>query len=187
MTGRAGTLCAVVLVLAGLTGCGTSTKGAPTTAAPSSAASAATSSANPDAALWNPCDLPDSAISAVGLNPSTKTKDIADTHFDGWKICSWRSSARWYTLGILSGTPSLDDVQRRTDYEEFKPRTVGTHRAIEFLDVGDRDRLNCGLAVEIPHGSALFRVLTRYEIGKKGDPCAELSRSVDDLAKYLPS
>jgi hypothetical protein len=189
MTSRGNVLRGLVLAVGAvlvLTGCEDSTGPGQATTGAVSVTAAATKSADPDAALWNPCDLPDSAISATGLDPASKTKDVAGVDFDGWKVCSWRAAARWYDLTILSGTPTLADVQQRRDFEAFTPRRVGSRKAVEFLDAGDDKRLKCGIAVEMPYGSILFRVLTRYSVGKQGDPCVEARRHAEDLAKFLP-
>jgi hypothetical protein len=169
-----------------LAGCQDSTGPTPATTGAATSTVAATKSADPDAALWNPCDLPDSAISATGLDPASKTKDVGGVDFDGWKVCRWRAAATWYSLSVFSGTPTLAAVEQRHDFEAFTPKTVGSHQAVEFLDVADAKRLKCSVAVELTQGTVLFRVLTRYEIGKQGDPCLEVRRHVDDLAKYLP-
>ncbi|MFD0360478.1 DUF3558 domain-containing protein [Nocardia sp. GCM10030253] len=171
-----------------LAGCEDSTSPVPTTTGAVSQAStaASTTSADPDAALWNPCDLPDSAISATGLDPASKKKDVAGVDFDGWKECSWRASAQWYELTIYSGTPTLNDFKQRRDFEGFTPRTIGSHQAVEFLRVGDTKRLRCGIAIEMPQGTVSFEVSTRPSVGKQGEPCVEARRHVDDLAGYLP-
>ncbi|MFE7796840.1 DUF3558 domain-containing protein [Nocardia sp. NPDC057440] len=171
-----------------LAGCEDSTSPVPTTTGAASATStaAATKSADPDAALWNPCDLPESAISATGLDPASKTKDAAGVDFDGWKVCSWRATAQWYSLGVMSGTPTLTAVEQRRDFESFTPKTVGSRRAVEFHDVGDTKQLRCSIAVELQQGTVIFRSLVRPVVGKQGDLCVEVRRHVDDLAKYLP-
>ncbi|MEU7766193.1 DUF3558 domain-containing protein [Nocardia sp. NPDC049190] len=181
-----GTALAVGAVLA-LAGCKGTTDGAATSiTSDATTASDVTKSADPDAALWNPCELPESAISATGLDPASKEKDVAGVDFTGWKVCGWRSSTRWYDLTIFSGSPKLEDIRQRRDYEAFTPRSVGSHQAVEFLDVGDRDRLKCGFAVEVPRGSVAFRVVTRPSIGKQGEPCVQVRSHVEDLAQYLP-
>ncbi|MEV6429053.1 DUF3558 domain-containing protein [Nocardia sp. NPDC051463] len=171
-----------------LAGCNDSTGPVATTPNTTGATStvAATKPADPDAALWNPCDLSESAISGTGLDPASKKKDVAGVDFDGWKVCSWRASAKWYDLTILSGTPTLADVEQRRDFEAFAPQTIGSRKAVEFLDAGDKERLKCAIAVEMSYGSVLFRVLTRNSVGKQGEPCVEARRHVDDLAKDLP-
>nr|WP_324196057.1 DUF3558 domain-containing protein [Nocardia abscessus] len=170
-----------------LAGCGDSTGGTPTsTTAAATTTSAATKSADSDAALWNPCDLPESAISGTGLDPVSESKDAAGVDFTGWKVCGWRAVARWYDLTVFSGTPTLQDVQKRRDFESFTPQSVGTRNSVEFLDVGDTKQLKCSIAVEVAQGTVLFRVVTRYSIGKQGDPCVEVRRHASDLAQYLP-
>ncbi|WP_280253071.1 DUF3558 domain-containing protein [Nocardia abscessus] len=170
-------------------GCDDSTDSpsATTTTAVAAPSSSASKSADPDAALWDPCTLPDSAISGTGLNQATKEKDVAGVDFTGWKVCGWQASARWYDLGVLSGAFALDEVRQRQDKESFTPLTVGSHRALQYLDVGDSKRLKCSVAVENAHGTVIFKVTTRYSIGKQGEPCQEAGRHVDDLVRYLPT
>jgi hypothetical protein len=191
MTSRGNVLRGLALAIGAalvLAGCQDSTSPAPSTkgAASQTSTAAATKSADPDAALWNPCDLPDSVISATGLDPASKKKDVAGVDFDGWKVCSWRASAGWYDLTIYSGTPTLEQVKQRSDFEAFTPRTVGAHEAVEFLDVGDSKRLGCNIAIRVPQGTVLFDLSTRYSVGKQGEPCVEVRRHADDLARYLP-
>ena len=138
-------------------------------------------------APWDPCTLPDSAISAAGLNPTSKEKDVVGVGFDGWKVCSWRADAKWYDFSILSGQQvTLEDVRKRPDYGGFAPRSVGTHQGIQFRDVGDSDNLECYIAIGLPQGVAMFKVLTRYGVPGAGDPCGEVGRVTDGLAQNLP-
>ncbi|MFQ6393502.1 DUF3558 domain-containing protein [Nocardia sp. KC 131] len=188
MTSRGNVLRGLVLAVGAvlvLAGCEDSTSPGQATTGAVSATAAATKSADPDAGLWNPCGLPDSAVSATGLDPASKTKDVAGVDFDGWKVCSWRASARWYEFTTYSGTPTLNDFEKRRDLEGFTPRTVGSHQAVEFLRVGDTKRLSCGIAIEMPQGTVSFEVTTRPSVGKQGDPCVEVRRHAEDLARYL--
>ncbi|WP_157172637.1 DUF3558 domain-containing protein [Nocardia exalbida] len=170
-----------------LAGCEDSTGDTPpSTSVAATSTSAPTRSTDPDAALWNPCNLSDSAISATGLDPASKNKDAAGVDFTGWKVCGWRANSRWYDLTVFSGTPTLQDVQKRRDFESFTPQSVGTRNAVEFLDVGDSKQLKCSIAVKVAQGTVLFRVVTRYSIGKQGDPCIEVRRHASELAQYLP-
>jgi hypothetical protein len=170
-----------------LSGCEDSSGDTPKSTTPASVTtSAATKSADPDAALWDPCSLPESTISGTGLDGATKTKDVAGVDFTGWKVCSWRATARWYSLGVLSGTPTMDDIRKRSDFEVFSPLAVGTRQAVQFLDAGDAQRLNCTVAVEVPRGTVMFYVTTRYSVGKQGDPCVQARSHAQDLVSYLP-
>ncbi|WP_280241212.1 DUF3558 domain-containing protein [Nocardia abscessus] len=170
-----------------LAACGDSTDGSTTTTTNErTSAPGAPKSTDADAALWDPCGLPESAVSGTGLDAAAKMKDVAGVDFTGWKVCSWRATARWYSLGVLSGTPTMDDIRKRSDFEAFSPLTVGTLQAVQFLDVGDAQRLNCTVAVEVPHGTVMFYVTTRYSVGKQGDPCVQARDHAQDLVKYLP-
>lgn len=194
MTGRAKTLSAAALALGAallLAGCnGDSTDGKPTAAAMSASktTAAATTSADPEAAIWDPCTIPDSAISALGLNASTKEKTVAGVDFTGWKVCSWQSEPKAYNLGILSSEHTLEETRQRTDYAEFTSLTVGSRPALQFRQPGAMHDLTCWLAVEVPNGMVEFNVINRYGTSgaKAGEPCAETRRLSEALAEYLP-
>ncbi|MFI9403474.1 DUF3558 domain-containing protein [Nocardia sp. NPDC052316] len=175
-----------------LAGCEKSTDGVPASSGQSSAASTSAKPSGTDAAIWDPCtQLPDDALRAGELSPETRTKDAAGVDPTGWQVCGWRSSARWYTLTVLSGEPSLQQVQGRRDFENFTPLTVGGRPALRLSFVGDDKGLDCGVAVEVPQGkiqgTVAFLVTTRYSVGKLGDPCEQATRHASEFAKYLPS
>lgn len=187
----------VVGVVLALAGCGDSTDGSPTATGGPSTTSAASTPAKPptsaatDEGIWDPCTaLPHDALRASDLSPDTLTKDAAGIDPTGWKVCGWRSSARWYTLTLLSGEPTLQQFQERKDFESFTPLTIGERPALRYLFVGDDKRLDCGVAVEVPQskakGTVAFLVTTRYSVGKLGDPCDQAIRHANDFAKYLP-
>ncbi|MGK8521788.1 DUF3558 domain-containing protein [Nocardia asteroides] len=179
----------VLVTILALAGCGDSARTftATTTTAETATSLSAPKSVDSDAALWDPCSLPESAISGTGLNQATKEKDVAGVDFTGWKVCGWQAAARWYDLGVLSGAFPLDDVRQRQDKGSFTPLQVGSRRALQYLDIGDSKRLKCSVAVENAHGTVIFKVTTRYSIGRLGEPCEEAGRHADDLAQYLPA
>ncbi|MEU6564670.1 DUF3558 domain-containing protein [Nocardia nova] len=178
-----------IALIGGTVACGRADDGTTAASATHAAASGTRAVASPvaDQTLWDPCQLPDAAIAAAGADPATKVPKVAGADFPGWNVCTWRANAKWYDFVILSGPPTLQEIQQRDDYTEFTPDAVGPHRAVQFVDKDDPDRLNCYLAVEIPGGSATFRVSTRYSVGKQGDPCVEVHRYANSLGQYLPS
>lgn len=193
MTSRGNTLRAVTLAVGAvlvLAACGNSSDGAPTatgqnTSATASASTVQTSPAK-DAAPWDPCTLPDDAARATGLDPASKKKGAAGVEFDGWKVCNWRALARWYSLSVLAGTPTLNDVQARSDFNEFKALSIGNRPAVQFGRASDPEGLGCSVAVEVPSGSVMFDALGRYSEPRQEDPCVVVIRHATELAKYLP-
>ncbi|WP_433524275.1 DUF3558 domain-containing protein [Nocardia pseudovaccinii] len=147
---------------------------------------AATTSKDSEAAIWNPCDLPDSAISALGLNTASKDNTVAGVDPTGWKVCAWQAGAKTYDFTIFSSTHTLEEVQQRSDREGFTPTTVGSHRALQYRVVGDKHQLKCYISAEVPHGMVDFLVVNRYLVQGASEPCAEVRRLSDALVEYLP-
>ncbi|MFI6172567.1 DUF3558 domain-containing protein [Nocardia sp. NPDC051052] len=199
MTSRGNKLRGIALVVGvvlALAGC-QKTDGTPTTSGVASATGATSVSAkpsgskDPDAGIWDPCTaLPDDALRADGLSPETKNKDVAGVDPTGWKVCGWRSSARWYDLSVMSSIVTLQQFHQRTDFEGFTQLTVAGRPALRYTNVGDDKHLDCGVAMDVTqgatHGSVLFGVTTRLSVGRLGEPCDEALRHATDLEKFLP-
>ncbi|MFC8046230.1 DUF3558 domain-containing protein [Nocardia sp. NPDC057353] len=175
-----------VLAAAGISaGCGPTAEVVPETSVVATVAPS--TSADPDAGLWDPCELPDSAISATGLDPASKIPDVAGVDFDGWRVCNWSPEPPdWYELTVFSGSPTLAEVRQRKDFTSFEDRSIDGRPGVKFLDVGDSRGLGCTVAVEVSGGTVAFRLITSPAVGKLGDPCSEVIRHADDLAVNLP-
>ncbi|MBF6285296.1 DUF3558 domain-containing protein [Nocardia cyriacigeorgica] len=200
---RAGRVRGAVLLAAavlGVAGCSESTEGSPTAvgtvaASPESestsetgSTAARTSAKSGEAGLWDPCALPESAISGTALDTASKESGIAEVDFSdaGWKICTWKADADWYWLTISSGTPTLDEVKARDDFTEFSDTTVGSRRAVQFRKVGAAHDLRCNIAVEVPQGIVMFAAGARASVGAREDMCSVAGRHTADLGEYLP-
>lgn len=194
MAGRPKVLPAAAIALGAallLAGCnGDSTEGKPTAATTSASktTAAATTSADPEAAIWNPCTLPDTAIAALGLNTATKDSTVAGADFPGWKVCSWLSEPKTYSFTVMSADHTLAEIRQRSDYVDFTSTTIGSHPAIQYRNTGAVRDLVCYISGELPHGMVTFKVQNRYGSAGAGagEPCAEVRRLSDALVQYLP-
>ncbi|WP_316573921.1 DUF3558 domain-containing protein [Nocardia canadensis] len=177
-------IAALGLVVAGCGG-GESGTAAPTTSGVSVAASP--TSVDAEAKVWDPCSLPDSAISGVGLNVGSKKKDVAGVDFTGWKVCSWMDPGKQYSLAVLSSEHTLAESRARSDFSEWETLTVGSHAALEFRQSGASHDLSCFVAVEVPNGSVMFRFQNRVSADNPLAPCPEARRLSSGLVQNLPA
>ncbi|OQS15119.1 hypothetical protein B0T36_10670 [Nocardia donostiensis] len=139
-------------------------------------------------ALWDPCGLPDSAVTATGLDPASKEPGIADVDWTdaGWKICDWDATAGWYSLTIMSGTPTLEEIESRDDFTEFVSKNVGSSRAVQYRMIGAAKDLRCSIAVELSQGVAIFAVTARPSKGVQGDLCALAEQHAGQISATMP-
>ncbi|MGS2806056.1 DUF3558 domain-containing protein [Nocardia sp. MW-W600-9] len=156
------------------------------TAPPATTTAATSTSVDPSAGLWDPCTLPDSALSAAGLNTSTKEKDVAGVAFEGWKVCAWQDGKKTYTFTAASGKHTLDEARSRTDYTGYVDTTVGSFKALQSRPVGASNDLACYLSIEVSGGMVDFSVGNRVSAKNPGDPCAEVRRLSEAFVSYLP-
>ncbi|MEV0077980.1 DUF3558 domain-containing protein [Nocardia neocaledoniensis] len=152
------------------------------------AVTAPTSSADPDAGLWDPCTLPDSALSAAGIDTSTEEKDVARVDFEGWNVCAWKDVAKTYTLTMYStASHAIEDVRARSDYTDFLDTTVSTFQALQSRPAGSAHDYSCYISLEVPWGMVEFNVLNRHSAKNAGDPCVEVRRQAEALVGFVPN
>ncbi|MFD6215378.1 DUF3558 domain-containing protein [Nocardia salmonicida] len=176
---------AVGLAVAGCGGGDQGTAG-PQTNAVSVAASP--TSVDAEAKVWDPCSLPDSAVSGAGLNVGSKSKDVAGVDFTGWKVCAWKDPGNQYSLALMSSEHTLaESRQRTTEYTGFADVAIGAHKALQFRPVGSANDLACYVSVEVPNGSVDFHLQNRVSAKNPPEPCAEATRLGTALVQYLPA
>ncbi|MFF0456119.1 DUF3558 family protein [Nocardia africana] len=153
---------------------------------PATTAAQATTSAPVSA--WTPCNIPDSDISAVGLNPATKQADgPGDVKFPGVDICAWLGEKpNWYQLNVYSDhSHSYDEVvHNRTLYKDPEPVTIDGRPGTRLVSAtSDHD---CTIAVN-GKNSVQFQVSAKASARQPGDACAEVTRITTALIKNVPS
>jgi hypothetical protein len=163
----AGAVATVALVA----GCGSNTAGN----AVGSSDSASTTAAD---SLWDPCSLPDGAIQAIGLDPSTKKPNDGD----GYLICGWKNDD--YGLSLYSLQKSLNDVKANPVYAGSQPVTVARRHALQ-LPMNSNSGPECDIAIPVSGGTVLFGVLS-WSLTDNKPPCGEAMTIASSLARYIP-
>ncbi|MBJ8341057.1 DUF3558 domain-containing protein [Antrihabitans sp. YC3-6] len=153
---RALTMCGAALLVAG---CSTTTQGA---------AVMATSTA--PAALFNPCDIPDDALRAAGVDPGTEESGIAGATFDGWEVCAWEAPAEWYYLRIFATTHTLAEMRENSALTQFEDTTIGSRRGVLAVDKGSETE-TCNFAFETSEGLLMVNIDTKYLLPRPEEPC----------------
>ncbi|MFD3507068.1 DUF3558 domain-containing protein [Nocardia sp. NPDC058666] len=158
-----------------------------TRTAQSSTTVAATTSVDADASLWDPCLLADSAVSAAGLNTSTKEKDVAGVDFEDWKVCGWDDAKKTYSLTVYSTNHTPAELRQRSDRGEFVDTKLGDRPALQYRTLGSSRDYSCSIATDASFGLIDFDVLVRHSARDKvPDPCAEVRRVAEALVSGLP-
>lgn len=161
-------LCGAALLLAG---CSTTTQGAPTV-----------SSTEP-AALFNPCDIPDDALRAAGVDPGTERVGLAEAGFEGWEICSWDAS--WYILGVFASDHTLDEVRRNTEWTRFEDAASGKRVGFTSANIGGESD-TCNFAFATEQGVIIVNVVAKYLVPMPETPCSAALKRTSDLDADLP-
>ncbi|WP_169813475.1 DUF3558 domain-containing protein [Nocardia vaccinii] len=177
-----------LVAAAGLTlaGCGKSTSGSPTAGAQTTASESVAATSVSAASQWDPCTIPETTISGLGLDTTTKSNQISGTTIDGWKVCGWKSADKTYGFEIFTSGHSLDELKQRTDYTDFTPMAVDKRQALQYRAAGGNHDLDCSISAQIPGGTVDFEVLDNYGVSGTSDPCTHVRHLADGLAQYLP-
>lgn len=137
------------------------------------------------AALWDPCTIPDDALQRTGVDPATEERDIAGVKQEGWKICGWKGP--WYFLEIFSTNYTLDDVKRNPRNTEVRDVTVGPRQGVMYHETSDKKLVMCDIAFGLEQGALLVRADTFGSESPREDPCVVVTRHAGDLQANLPT
>ncbi|WP_446226076.1 DUF3558 domain-containing protein [Nocardia sp. IBHARD005] len=160
----------------------------PTETAQPATTAVVTTSVDPEAGLWDPCTLPDSALAAAGLNTSTKEKDVAGVKFEGWKVCAWDDAAKTYALTVFTSTHTIDEVRARTDWTDFTAVQIGGYSGLQYRPAGSAHDAECSISLTVGRQLVDFSVLNRHSarnIAK--DACQESRRLTEVLIQNVPT
>ncbi|WP_368858356.1 DUF3558 domain-containing protein [Nocardia alni] len=161
-------LCAVLAVA----GCSKSQSGQPQAAATTTLS---------EAQLWDPCSLPDSAVAATGVDPSTKDTNPTEVAQPGWRSCRWRTTGYFMTVNSTSHT--MDEVRNNSSLSNIKGVDVPGRQAVSYNDGSSDD---CG--VDFPTSKGLVEVIVRKAYGTAAteDSCVIAVRSATTLNQSIP-
>ncbi|WP_254207368.1 DUF3558 domain-containing protein [Nocardia alni] len=161
-------LCAVLAVA----GCSKSQSGQPQAAATTTLS---------EAQIWDPCSLPDSAVAATGVDPSTKdTSGVGNG--PGWKICGWNSDT--YFMDVDATSHTLADVRANPHLTHQQDIEIDGRKAVTSREGDNTD--DCG--VDFATSKGVVEVVIRQSAGAAtaGDYCAIAVRSVKALNQWIP-
>lgn len=133
---------------------------------------------------FDPCLLPDEALVAAGVDPSTQDPDFMGVRKQGWNVCTW--AADWYFLTVFATDHGIDEVRANPNNTELAPVAVGSRDAFTYREVTDRNRERCDVAFGTTDESVLIRVAKKGSRDAEEDPCAVVVRTANELGPYLP-
>lgn len=163
-------------VLPGLVACGGSTSGSPT-------ASSATSAV--PVKLFDPCtQIPDDAVVAAGLKPSTKESGIAGVHQSGWEICAW--NGRTYSLTVYSTGRTVDEFEHKAGNVDFQDVVIAGRQGRQFRVEGASKDLGCDVVFPASQGVLQLGLLNYAGVGNLENPCTLLTRIGASIVPVLP-
>ncbi|WP_193615598.1 DUF3558 domain-containing protein [Nocardia sp. 852002-51101_SCH5132738] len=170
----AGVAVAIGAVLAVVTaGCSSTTDGAATSTTSDAAA-----------AVWDPCTgIPDGALTAAQVDPSTKQSGIAGVHQSGWEICAWKGAK--YAISVYSTAKhSPGEIANKGGNINQQPVTMAGRQGTQFGEQG-ADR-NCDVVFQTAQGSVQIQVVGRLSDDVPIDPCPTLAKIGNAIVPSIP-
>ncbi|WP_433635286.1 DUF3558 domain-containing protein [Nocardia sp. CA-120079] len=163
-------------VLPGLVACGSSKSG---DATPSSGTSAA------PVKLFDPCiGIPDSALTAAGVNPSAKESGVAGVHQSGWEICNWKGSK--YSLGVFSSARTVQEIEQKQGNVEFQDVTIAGRQGRQFRVEGASHDLMCDVVFPASQGIFEVTLINNPVLDHPAPPCGLLQQAGEAIVPVLP-
>lgn len=156
---------------------------APVTTASEIPAATPTKGGN-EAASWDPCEIPDSALASAGLSVATERRRTGGS---GVLSCGWETPEQTIEL-IITQSPglTLEDLKQGGDFTDFTPVSIGGRSALRYRAYQDTHSITCQLSTAAGNGSIQFSVRNIRVQTDYGDECGDVLRLGNALAGYLP-
>ncbi|WP_083894716.1 DUF3558 family protein, partial [Nocardia tenerifensis] len=158
---------------------------APAPGAPAPEKPAATPAPPAADAIWDPCTLPESNISAAGLDPATK-KRLNYPDYPSWRMCQWQATDRSFELVIGATAKTTDDLLAPGTYKDLRRTEYYGRQVVQYRSVQDTHLRTCNVATPAPYGSTEFAVRTTKVQTDDFDSCADANKLGAALFRSLP-
>lgn len=136
------------------------------------------------ATLFDPCTLPDDALHAIGVDPTTESPDFMGVQSEGWEVCGWE--ADWFYITVFTTDVTVEEFRARPRTADFRAVDVGTRDAHTFRSTAESQRGLCDLVYSSAQGTVLFRADTKANEQIRDDPCTVVLRTAVILDSYIP-
>ena len=135
--------------------------------------------------VWDACSLSESALSAAGVDTSSKTR-VADAGNPAARVCKWQSADQSYELVVTASDKALDDQLASGKYNDVRRTQYYGRDAVVFRAVQDTNKLGCYTGTPATFGSIVLTVRNAHVQTGEGEPCAEANRLGAALLRSLP-
>ncbi|GAB91514.1 DUF3558 family protein [Gordonia rhizosphera] len=137
--------------------------------------------------LWDPHDVPDSAIHALGGDPTRPRCNFVENV----RECAWDAhdaQGGRYSLYVWLSTSSLVELNNRTDFAAKSPTTVGARPALRYHLAGDSFDNRCMISWGTSFGttSAGIEQLDTDRDDQPVDTCALAVAWAEELVTSTP-
>ncbi|MFW0796532.1 DUF3558 family protein [Gordonia sp. CPCC 205515] len=138
--------------------------------------------------LWDPNNVPDSAVAAVGGDPTSRSCNF----YENSKGCSWgarTATGAEYSLFVWMSTSSFDEVRQRKDNVDQVMTTVGGKDAVRYHDRGRSYADDCYVTWGTSFGSTWIEVRAEDYGNVEESPdiprlCAEWADQIHSVAPH---
>ncbi|SNY81242.1 Protein of unknown function [Nocardia amikacinitolerans] len=135
--------------------------------------------------IWDPCTLPESDLTAAGLNTATKER-ITDATYPSWQMCRWKSADQTFSVVIAASDRTIDDLLEPGAVHDVRRTEFHGRQVVQYRYVADTHRQTCDIGTPAEYGSIVFAVRNIRVQTDVGNPCQDANRLGAALFRSLP-
>ncbi|MBC7271173.1 MAG: DUF3558 domain-containing protein, partial [Streptomyces sp.] len=141
------------------------------------------------AALWDPCsEIPDSTLTGLGLDVTSKRSGILGAEEPGWKICLWDDAEYPSTFGVSVGSTvhTVDEATADSNNIDIEDISVAGRQGVQFRQSNYDADEECNFAFATSTGSVEFGIINTSSKSKSVAPCDRLRPMAEAIVPSLP-
>ncbi|MFE3543725.1 DUF3558 domain-containing protein [Nocardia sp. NPDC059177] len=179
---RSAVVASVVCGVLAVAGCSTAEEG---NAQPSST----TDMAAATAALWDPCsEIPESTLTGLGLDVSSKRSGILGVEEPGWRTCRWEDAEYPpnYGVGAYTTIHTIDELRAKPTNVDVEDVTIAGQVGLQYRQTHNDADEECSFAFPTSYGLAQIDLLNISTKSKSVPPCERLKPIAEAIIPLFP-
>ncbi|RVW02283.1 DUF3558 domain-containing protein [Rhodococcus spongiicola] len=174
---RCGAAAAVAVGILALTGCGTAAGGG----------QAQTAMAQSEEPMFDPCDVPEDVLLAIGVDPASEERDILGVKQPGWSLCNWNDSPGIsFLVTIFATGRPLEEILTNERFIDVTPIDLAGREAFTVRETSDTRNEHCDVVLAAGPDTLMLQTSLAKGLPPSESPCPRAIENARLLERSLP-
>lgn len=135
---------------------------------------------------FDPCSIPDEVLRAVGVDPTSESRDIQGVKQPGWSLCRWNDPDLSFFVTAFATAVPVDSILTNERTTEPTPIALVGREAFTIRETSDKRNEHCDVLVTAGPDTLMLRTSFAKGLPPSESPCPQAIKNAELLEPSLP-